>query len=137
MLCKSSCVVSLTVCAFRRINIFYNAQALQFDDNAGAPLSQPLQEQDTAVSALSGVGLVLSPLQFDSQANCHFTLRTLTDRRFCRPCIKLPLVLVLLSRLISVSQSLQMIVEVSCKRSIPCTSIDFDYCRMSNISISS
>jgi hypothetical protein len=59
----------LTVCAFRRTNILYHAQALQFDDEANASLSHLPQEQDTAASALSGVGLVLSPLQFDSQAN--------------------------------------------------------------------
>jgi hypothetical protein len=64
--------MSLTVCAFRRINILYNAQALQFDANA--PLSHSPEEQDTAASDLSGVGLVLSPLQFDSQANIPTSL---------------------------------------------------------------
>ncbi|KAH9982873.1 hypothetical protein BGW80DRAFT_49649 [Lactifluus volemus] len=51
----------------KRINVLYNAQALQFDDNVAAPLSHPQQEQDSKAGALSGVGLVLSPLQFDSQ----------------------------------------------------------------------
>jgi hypothetical protein len=79
MQCTSSRVMSLTICAFRRINIIYNVQALQFDDDANAPLSHPPQEQDIAASDLSGVGLDLSPVQFDSQANTlaslHFRSR--------------------------------------------------------------
>ncbi|KAH9049351.1 hypothetical protein EDB84DRAFT_1115251 [Lactarius hengduanensis] len=51
----------------RRIEILYNAPALQFDDNAEATLSQLSQEQDDPAAALSGSGLLLSPLQFDAQ----------------------------------------------------------------------
>ncbi|KAH9004041.1 hypothetical protein EDB86DRAFT_3207589 [Lactarius hatsudake] len=53
----------------RRIEILYNAPALQFDDYAEATLSQLSQEQDDPAAALSGSGLLLSPLQFDAQAS--------------------------------------------------------------------
>ncbi|KAH9081674.1 hypothetical protein EDB83DRAFT_2512528 [Lactarius deliciosus] len=53
----------------RRIEILYNALALQLDDNAEATLSQLSQEQDDLPAALSGSGLLLSPLQFDAQAS--------------------------------------------------------------------
>ncbi|KAH9065766.1 hypothetical protein EDB87DRAFT_1679477 [Lactarius vividus] len=53
----------------RRIEILYNAPALQFVDNTEATLSQVSQEQDDPAAALSGSGLLLSPLQFDAQAS--------------------------------------------------------------------
>lgn len=59
----------LSVCTFRRISILYNAQALYPDGNTNTSLSHPLQEQDTAGSVLTGVGMVLSPLRFDSQVS--------------------------------------------------------------------
>jgi hypothetical protein len=64
----SNQIASLTICAFRRINILYNAQALYFDSNTSTPLPASPQEQDPAGGALTGLGLVLSPLRFDSQA---------------------------------------------------------------------
>ncbi len=68
---EKPCCVLLTVCALRRINILYNAQALHPDGNADTSLSHPLQEQDAGASVLTGVGLVLSPLRFDSQVSLH------------------------------------------------------------------
>jgi hypothetical protein len=59
----------LSVCAFRRISILYNAQALHPDGNTNPSLSRPLQEQDAVGSVLTSVGLVLSPLRFDSQVS--------------------------------------------------------------------
>lgn len=59
----------LTICAFRRINILYNAQALHPDGNTNTLHSQPLQEQDTVASVLNSGDLVLSPLLFDTQAS--------------------------------------------------------------------
>lgn len=64
-------IASLTICAFRRINILYDAQALQFDSNTTTPLPCSSQEQDPAGNILTGVGLVLSPLRFDSQASLY------------------------------------------------------------------
>jgi hypothetical protein len=65
----SNYVVSLTICAPRRINILYNAQALRLDSDTSTPVPPSPQEQDPAVSVLTGVGLILSPLRFDSQAS--------------------------------------------------------------------
>ena len=62
----SNRIVSLTVCAFRRINILYNAPALDLDGSTNSSLSQ---EQDATASVLTTVGLVFSPLRFDSQAS--------------------------------------------------------------------
>ena len=62
-------IVSLIVCAFRRINILYNTQALHLDSNTSTPRPPSPQEQDPVGSALTGVGLILSPLCFDSQAS--------------------------------------------------------------------
>ena len=62
-------IASLIVCALRRINILYNAQALHFDSNTSTPHPPSPQEQDTVGSGLTDVGLVLSPLCFDSQAS--------------------------------------------------------------------
>jgi hypothetical protein len=59
----------LTVCAFRCINILYNAQALHPDGNTNTSLSHPLQEQNDEANVSTDVGLVLSPLRFDSQAS--------------------------------------------------------------------
>jgi hypothetical protein len=68
-------IADLTVCAFRRINILYNAQALHYDSNTSTPLPSSPQEQDSAGGVLSGVGLVLSPLRFDSQVSYLCCLR--------------------------------------------------------------
>ncbi|KAI9460562.1 hypothetical protein BJY52DRAFT_1362271 [Lactarius psammicola] len=76
----------------RRIDILYNAPALHFDDSSEATLSQLTQEQDNPATALSGSGLLLSPLQFDAQASLL--------------CIGLLLPLVWWSRLTSASQNL-------------------------------
>ena len=62
-------MLALTICASRRINILYNALALHLDSNTGTPVPPSPQEQDPTASALTGVGLVLSPLRFDSQAS--------------------------------------------------------------------
>jgi hypothetical protein len=75
MPCMSNDIASLIVCAFRRINILYNAQALHFDGNTGTPHPPSPQEQDPAGSGLTGVGLVLSPLSFDSQASLSVSPR--------------------------------------------------------------
>jgi hypothetical protein len=86
----SNYVASLTICASRRINIFYNAQALYLDSNTSTPVPPSPQEQDPAASVPTGVGLMLSPLRFDSQASSHSVPSgTLTDERCCRLCIAL------------------------------------------------
>ncbi|KAF8506718.1 hypothetical protein F5888DRAFT_1644744 [Russula emetica] len=54
----------------RRINILYNAQALHLDSNTSTPVPPSPQEQDPATS-VTGVGLILSPLLFDSQTLHH------------------------------------------------------------------
>ncbi|KAI9512564.1 hypothetical protein F5148DRAFT_853195 [Russula earlei] len=53
----------------RRVTIHYSVQAVHFDGitTTTSTPSHSLQEQDSTNSVLSGVGLVLSPLQFDSQ----------------------------------------------------------------------
>jgi len=51
----------------RRVTILYNAQAIHFP-GVSTTFHSP-QEQDSASSILTGVGLFLSPLQFDSQAS--------------------------------------------------------------------
>ncbi|KAF8274112.1 hypothetical protein EI94DRAFT_988658 [Lactarius quietus] len=54
----------------RRIDILYNTPALQFDDGAQETTlseSQLPQEQEQQAPALSGSGLLLSPLQFDAK----------------------------------------------------------------------
>jgi hypothetical protein len=66
----------------------------------------------------------------------RFTLRTLTNGRFCRPYIKSLLVLVLSSHLIPGIQSLQRIAEVRCKSINIIHYSDFGYRRMPNISVS-
>jgi hypothetical protein len=64
------CWVSDLYALFRRIDILYNAAALQFDDNAQATtLSQLQQDQEEQAASMSGFGLLLSPLQFDTQAS--------------------------------------------------------------------
>ena len=65
----SNYVASLTICVSRRINILYNAQALHLGSNTSTPVPPSPQEQDPAASVLTGVGLILSPLRFDSQAS--------------------------------------------------------------------
>jgi hypothetical protein len=62
-------VAPLTICASRRINILYNAQALHLDNYTSTPVPPSPQEQDPAASVLTGVGLVLSPLRFDFQVS--------------------------------------------------------------------
>lgn len=91
MLSMSNYVASLTICASRRINILYNAQAFHLDSNTSTPVPPSPQEQDPAVSVLTGVGLILSPLRFDSQASSlSFSPGApLTDEGCCRPCIAL------------------------------------------------
>jgi hypothetical protein len=69
MLSMSNYVTSLTICASRRINILYNAQALHLDSYTGTPVSPSPQEQGPSASDLTDVGLILSPLRFDSQAS--------------------------------------------------------------------
>jgi hypothetical protein len=90
MLGMSNYVASLTICASRRINILYNAQALHLDSYTCTPVLPSPQEQDPAATVLTGVGLILSPLRFDSQASSlSFTSGALTDECYCRPCIAL------------------------------------------------
>jgi hypothetical protein len=86
----SNYVASLTICASRRINILYNTQALYLDSNASTPVPPSPQEQDPAASVLTGVGLILSPLRFDSQASSLSLFSgAQTDECCCRPCIAL------------------------------------------------
>ena len=87
----SNYVAPLTICASRRINILYNAQALHLDSySASTPVPPSPQERDPTASVLTGVGLVLSPLRFDSQvSSLSFSSGTLTDECCCRPCIAL------------------------------------------------
>jgi hypothetical protein len=87
----SNYVATLTICGSRRINIFYNAQALHLNSDTNIPVPPSPQEQDPAVSVLTGVGLILSPLRFDSQAgSLSFSSGApLTDECGCRPCIAL------------------------------------------------
>jgi len=83
-------VTSLTICAPRRINVLYNAQALHLDSNTSTSAPPFPQEQDLSASVLTGVGLILSPLRFDSQASSlFFPSGALTDEYYCRPCIAL------------------------------------------------
>ena len=83
-------VASLTICASRRINILYNAQAYHLDSNISTPVPPSPREQDPAASVLNGVGLILSPLRFDSQASLlSFSSGVLTNKCCYRPCIAL------------------------------------------------
>ena len=102
----SNDVASLTICASRRINILYNAHALHFDsDNSTVPPSP--QEQDPAASVSTGVGLILSPLRFDSQvSSLSFSSGTLTDECCRRLCIASHRLSVLSSHSISARRSL-------------------------------
>ena len=83
-------ISSLIICASRRINILYNAQALHLDSNTRTPVPHSPQELDPAAGVLAGVGLILSPLRFDSQvSSLSLSSGALTDECYCRPCIVL------------------------------------------------